>query len=464
MADLETRLNLSQALPGLEKMATELFAGLPVPEVGLIRQRLDAPRLDAIAATAQAEALRVIKASGRAPQRIAVGVGSRGVANLLEIVKATVTALKSAGFDPFVVPAMGSHGAATAEGQLEVLASYGVTEHNLGVPVRATMATVVIGEVGGLRVHFDRYAHEAGAVFLISRVKPHTDFRGDIESGPSKMCAIGLGKQAGAQTLHSAGLTGLRDLMPEAARLAASKGLLVGALAIVENQRDETARIQGLLGAEVAGPVEAKLLEEARRLMPRIPFDDVDVLVIDRMGKDVSGTGMDSNVLNRMRIEAQEEPAGFQIANVVVLSLTDASHGNAVGIGLADFIPARLALQLDLRHVYTNGLTAGIFGVQRAKLPIILATDRDAVLAAISTRGKTEEAPVRLAWIADTLHTETLAVSPALYEEAKAREDLAIEGPLEPMPFGEVGGLSPLADRLGLAVVGGHAFHPGLES
>jgi hypothetical protein len=463
MAEADTRLNLSQALPGLERMATELFRDRSVPEVGLIRQRLDAPMLDGIGAAAETEVLRVIRASGLAPQRIAVGVGSRGIANLLEMVRATVNALKTAGFDPFIVPAMGSHGGATAEGQLEVLASYGVVEGNLGVPIRATMETVVIGEAGGLPVHFDRFAHEAGAVFLISRVKCHTDFRGSIESGPSKMSAIGLGKQAGARIIHSAGIPGLRDLMPAAARLAAAKGLLVGALAVVENQRDETARVQGLLGSEIGGPAEEKLLEEAKRLMPRIPFDLVDVLVIDRMGKDVSGTGMDSNVLNRMRIVGQPEPAGLQITNVVVLSLTEASHGNAVGIGLADLIPARLALQLDLRHLYTNGLTAGIVGVQRAKLPVVLPTDREAIVAAIATRGRPDSEPVRLAWIADTLHTETLAVSPALYAEAQARDDLVVEEPLEPMPFGADGSLSQLADRLGLAVVGGSHFQPGLE-
>lgn len=463
MSQPEAGLSLNQALPDLQRMAAELFRGRSVPEVGLVRQRLDAPRLERIEAAVEAEVGRVVRASGRAPQRIAVGVGSRGIANLLEMVRATIQALRAAGFDPFIVPAMGSHGAATAEGQLEVLASYGIVEENVGVAIRATMDTVVIGEVDGLPVHFDRIAHEAGAVFLISRVKCHTDFRGSIESGPSKMSAIGLGKQAGARTIHSAGIPGLRDLMPAAARLAAAKGLLVGALAVVENQRDETARVQGLLGAEVGGPAEEKLLEEAKRLMPRIPFDKVDVLVIDRMGKDISGTGMDSNVLNRMRIVGQPEPSGLEITNVVVLSLTEASHGNAVGIGLADVIPARLALQLDLRHLYTNGLTAGIVGVQRAKLPVVLPTDWDAVVAAIATRGRPDSEPVRLAWIADTLHTETLAVSPALYEEAQRRDDLVVEGPLEPMPFNPDGSLSQLADRLGLAVVGGSHFQPGLE-
>jgi hypothetical protein len=260
------------------------------------------------------------------------------------------------------------------------------------------------------------------------------------------MCAIGLGKQKGAQTLHSAGVRGLRDVMPRAARVAVEKGLLVGGVGAVENQRDETALIKGLTGDEVGGALEEGLLKEAYRLLPGIPFDVVDVLVVDRMGKNISGTGMDSNVLNRARVPGEAEPDGLFIMNVAVLDLTEETHGNATGIGLADFMPARVMGKLDLAWTYMNGLTAGVVGTERIKLPIVLPTDRDVVLAAVATCGRTEKEPVRLAWIQDTLHTEVLGVSDALLDEARSRDDLEVLADPEEMPIDGEGALQPLHD------------------
>lgn len=437
---------VTSALPALRRLAGELYGADTPPTVSLLRQRLSAPLLGDIERAVEQE-VRALLARIQRPARgpIAVGIGSRGIANLDRIARTVVTTLKAAGFEPFIVPAMGSHGGATAEGQRQVLADYGMSEERTGARVRATMETVLLGEVEGMPVHMDRFAFEAGAVFLISRVKPHTDFRGPVESGLSKMCAIGLGKQMGARAIHAAGPYGLKHFVPLAARLAASRGILIGGLAILENARDETARVQGVPGIEVGGPVEEALLTEARSLMPRIPFDALDVLVVERMGKDISGTGMDTNVLGRMRIAGEEEPATPRVANVVALDLTDASHGNAAGLGLADFVPARLMAKVDLVAFYTNCLTAGIVGVERGQLPIILPTDRDAVLASIACRGRTAREPLRLAWITDTLHTETLGVSDALREEARARDDLELVGPSRPMPFDRKGVLAPLA-------------------
>ncbi len=413
--------------------------------MSLVRQRLNAPRLDDIEPAVERE-VHAVLARSRRPARgpIAVGVGSRGIANLDRIARTVVAALRAAGFAPFIVPAMGSHGGATSHGQTQVLADYGVDQARTGAPVRATMETALLGEVEGMPVYIDRYAFDAGAVFLISRVKPHTDFRGPVESGLSKMCAIGLGKQMGARAIHAAGPYGLKHYVPLAARLSASRGILVGGLAILENARDETARVQGVLGSDVGGQVEEALLTEARSLMPRVPFDTLDVLVVERMGKDISGTGMDTNVLGRMRIAGEEEPATPSIANIVALDLTDASHGNAAGLGLADFVPARLIAKVDLVAFYTNCLTAGIVGVERGQLPIILPTDRDAVLAAIACRGRTAREPLRLAWITDTLHTEALAVSDTLRDEARGRADLEVEGAPRLMPFDPEGTLAPL--------------------
>jgi len=435
-------------VPMLRELAGRLLVA-ELPPVARVRQLVEAPRLERIDAAVRAEVTRVVNALGRPAGPVAVGVGSRGIANLEQIVRATVDALKAAGWQPFVVPAMGSHGAATAEGQAAVLAAYGITEDRVGAPVRATMETVVMGEaLPGVPWHADALAAEAGAVFLVARVKPHTSFRGPVESGPAKMCAIGLGKQAGAQVMHSAGAAGLAQRIPAAARLAERRGLLLGALAVVENQRDQTAFVRGLTAAAVGGGAEADLLATARELMPRIPFREIDVLVVDRMGKDVSGTGMDTNVINRFRIVGQEESGTPRIQAIAVMSLTEQTHGNAMGIGNADYVPARLLAGVDLEALYTNALTAGQIAIQRPHLPMVLADGRDAIRAAVTAVGRPPQ-ETRLAWIHDTLHTEVMAVSPALLGDARELGlDILIEP--RPLPFDGDGELRPLrGDRSG---------------
>src|SRR5207253_4483024 len=245
-----SRLDPAALLPGLERLAGRLLEGVRPPAVGLVRQMIEPPVLDDLDGSVRGEVRRALR--GVAPRRIAVGVGSRGIANLGAIVAAALDELRRLGFDPLVVPAMGSHGAATAEGQADLLAGYGI-DRSL---IRATMETEVIGEVDGLPVHVDHNVVEAGAVFLVNRVKPHTSFRGPVESGLAKMCAIGLGKQAGAAVMHSRGPAGLRELIPAAARLVAERGLLRGGLGILENQRDETADVRGLTAREIGGEEE----------------------------------------------------------------------------------------------------------------------------------------------------------------------------------------------------------------
>lgn len=430
------RLDPTPILPDLRRLAGRLLEAIQPPPVGLVRQRLNPPVLADVETAVRREVRRAL--AGVAPRPVAVGAGSRGIAGIGRMVRAAVEALREMGFDPFVVPAMGSHGAATADGQAELLAGFGIDR----ALVRATMDTVVVGEVDGVPVHVDRNVVEAGAVFVVNRVKPHTSFRGPVESGLAKMSAIGLGKQAGARHMHSRGPAGLRDLIPAAARLLAGQGLLLGGLAIVENQRDETAMVRGLTAAEVAGEAETALLEEARRLMPRIPFGDLDVLVIERIGKDVSGAGIDTNVVYRMRVIGQPEPER-SVTSIVALDLTEAAHGNAMGIGTADFTTVRVLGKIDFEALYTNALTAGIIGIQRMTIPCVMPSDLAAVCAAISCRGR--DAPLRLAWIRDTLHTELLGVSTALLEEARVRADLEVVREPAPMPFDAEGRLAPLA-------------------
>src|SRR5256885_557979 len=262
LGPMGSRLDPAPLLPGLQRLAGRLLEGVRPPEVGLVRQRIQPPALDDLDASVRGEVRRALE--GVAPGGIAVGVGSRGIASLGAVVAAVLDELRALGFDPLVVPAMGSHGAATAEGQADLLAGYGI-DRSL---IRATMETEVVGQVDDLPVHVDRNVVEAGAVFLVNRVKPHTSFRGPVESGLAKMCAVGLGKQAGAAVMHSRGPAGLRDLIPAAARLVAARGLLVGGLAVIENQHDETTEVHGLPAGQVGGEAEAALLERARELMP----------------------------------------------------------------------------------------------------------------------------------------------------------------------------------------------------
>jgi hypothetical protein len=409
--------------------------------MGLVRQRIQRSVLDDLDRSVRGEVRRALE--GVAPRRIAVGVGSRGIANVGAMVASVIDELRALGFDPLVVPAMGSHGAATAEGQADLLAGYGI-DRSL---IQATMETEVVGEVDGLPVHVDRDVVEAGAVFLVNRVKPHTSFRGPVESGLAKMSAVGLGKQAGAAVMHSRGPDGLRDLIPEAARLVAARGLLVGGLAVIENQHDETAEVHGLRAGQIGGEAETALLERARELMPRIPFGDLDVLVVDQLGKNVSGAGIDTNVVGRLRVVGQPEPEPKAVTAIVVLDLTEASHGNAMGIGTADFTTARVLGSIDFEATYTNGLTAGVIGLRRVAIPYVMPTDLSAVCAAIASRGRDQ--PLRLAWITDTLHTDLLAVSPTLLDEARGRDDLEVIREAEAMPFSGEGRLRPLRGESG---------------
>lgn len=432
---------------GMGALIERLAAGIRLPRVGLVVQHSTTPTLEDVAGRARSEVRRVL-AAGPGPNGdrgpIAVGVGSRGIAHLAVIVGAVVDELRAAGFEPFVVPAMGSHGGGTPEGQVEVLEDYGVSEASLGVPVRATMETRVIGDVDGVPVHLDRFVAEAGKAFLVARVKPHTDFRGPIESGPTKMAAIGLGKQAGAATLHGLGLGGLRDVMPEAGRLTARRFLL-GALAIVENDADETASITGLLGAEVGGQKEMDLLDQARACLPRIPFANLDVLLVEQIGKDVSGSGMDPNVAGRWMINGLAEPTPLPVHSIVALDLTDASHGNALGMGLADFTTERLAAKIDPVKMVMNAVTSGWAAMPRSRTPIVMPDDRSALIASLASCGTKAAIEPRLVWIRDTLHTTTMAVSEVLWREVADHPEL--EPLVEPfeLPIGADGSLRSIS-------------------
>lgn len=411
------------------------------PSVLRVRQVLDAPTEPDPAAAVRRE-LAPLRARIWAGMSVAITAGSRGIGDLPAVVRATGEWLRAVGAEPFVVPAMGSHGGATAEGQLDLLASLGVTEAAVGLPVRSSMETVELeGIPDGPAVHMDKNAAAADGVVVVNRVKPHTDFGGDVESGLAKITAIGLGKQRGAEAIHSYGAAPLGHWVPEVARRVVATGKILGGLAVVENAAEHTARVAYVPAEDIGGDGEATLLTQARGLMGRIPFDELDVLVVDEMGKDKSGAGLDTNVIGRMMIRDSAEFDRPRITNIVVRDLTEASHGNAAGLGLADFVPLRLLEKVDLRATYINSMTAGIGGVQRSKVPMVLPSDRDAIGAAIVMCGRPDQENVRLVRLASTMDTETLLVSTSLLPEVERDPALEIVDEAAPMTFDADGAL-----------------------
>jgi hypothetical protein len=338
---------------------------------------------------------------------------------------------------------MGSHGGATVEGQVRLLAGLGVTEKSIGMPIEATMETVALGRLpDGPMTHLDANVAQADAVIAVNRVKAHTDFHGDIESGLAKILAIGLGKQRGAEGIHSHGPRSLAVWIPRVARRIVETGKVLGGLAIVENAFDRAAEIVLLEPDDIGGPGEAAVLERAKELMPGIPFDAVDVVVVDQMGKDISGSGLDTNVIGRMMIRGSEEFERPRITNIAVLDVTDSSHGNAAGVGLADFIPFRLLEKVDLRSTYLNAMTAGLGGPQRAQIPIALPTDRDAVAAALLTCGRADLHDARVLRVHSTLDLEQLLVSESLRDQVEGDDRLSITGEAVPLRFDEDGAIT----------------------
>ena len=407
-----------------------------------IKQHIEAPVVEDIPAAVRTELDEIEAASlvGRG-DRIAITGGSRGVANIDIVIKATVDYLKELGAKPFVVPAMGSHGGATAEGQRDVLAHYGITEETVGAPIEATMDTVEIGKTAdGLPVLLDRNAAEADGIVPLNRIKAHTDFKGSIESGLMKMMAIGLGKQRGANLYHRAFFQyGFEHVIITVSSLVLDTGRVVFGLGLVENAHEHTAKVAAMRPNELIRR-ERELLVEAKSLMGRLPFDTLDLLVIDWMGKNISGTGMDTNIIGRMMQNFEPEPEKPAILRIVVRDITEESNGNATGIGLADFTTTRLVEKVDRYATYMNGITG--LGPQKSKIPFYYDTDREAIDVALSTIGLTPPEEAKVARVESTLKLATLDISEAFIEDAKLRSDLEIVGEAKPFEFNASGNLA----------------------
>ncbi|MCU0608930.1 MAG: DUF362 domain-containing protein [Chitinispirillaceae bacterium] len=403
-----------------------------------IRQKFDRPQCSDIEATVAAQ-IRGVGISLQPGAKIAVGVGSRGIANIVAIVKTTISCLKDAGAEPFIVPAMGSHGGATADGQTRVLAHLGITEAAVGAPIRSSMDTVTMpGHDLTNAIYCDRLAAEADGIVLVNRIKVHTSFHGDFESGLAKMAVIGLGKHAGALEIHSFGVMGLRNFIPATFRAILATGRILFGLGIIENAYDETAFIEAVPAALLLER-EPRLLDIARKNMPKLPVNDIDVLIVDRLGKEISGVGMDPNIIGRIRIAGQPEPVSPKIRNIMVSNLSKNTYGNALGIGLADVITRKLFNAIDFKAMYVNASTS-LF-LERVKVPFVAESDAEAYTLALAASGTIEPGTERIVRIKDTLHLGTVQVSSAVLEEIREHVDLLDKA--EPV-FDANGALKPI--------------------
>ena len=415
------------------------------PKMIRIRQRFEAPVVEDVARKVREE-LGALDLGRRLKvgDTVAIAAGSRGIAGIGVMMKTVVEGLEEIGARPFIVPAMGSHGGGTAEGQREVLRHVGITEARMGVPIRSSMEVVKVGETPeGFPVHLDRVAAQADHIAVINRVKPHTEFYGEIESGLVKIIVIGLGKRQGAEIYHKVAVKHPFSQVAQAvAQVVLRERSVLFGLGIVENGYDQTACIRAA-GPEGLIALDKALLREAKRLMLRLPFDEIDVLIVDEMGKNISGSGMDSNVIGRkswaLHRGMDEKP---RITRIFVRDLTEESGGNACGIGLADFTTRRLVAKIDVEISRLNALTST--RPRGVMIPIAFDADREAVDTALATAGVMDLQEGRIVWIKNTLEIAEMEVSEAFVPEMEGREDLeALTEPRE-MRFDGKGNLVSL--------------------
>ena len=410
------------------------------PKVVKVRQTFPRLRVEDVEGTVRDQLRRDDIASVVRPgMSVAVTAGSRGIAKIDSILRAVIDGLKEMGAEPFIVPAMGSHGGATAEGQVEILASLGVTGEFCGAPIRSSMETVEIGETArGVPVFMDRIASEADGVVVVNRIKAHTDFRAEVESGLLKMASIGLGKHAQALALHGYGVEGIRDFMVEVGEEVMDLGHILFGLGIVENAYDEPATIEAIPTPEIPGR-ERELLRGYMQMMPVLPVSDIDILYVDALGKNYSGTGMDTNVIGRFRILGVDEPETPNVKYLIVGDVSEESHGNALGVGLADLTTERLVGQIDRNAMNANVVTSTF--LERAKVPMVLSTDQEALQTAVRCNWGVPPEETRFVRIPNTLHLEHLYVSENLVEETLVNSDAEVVSGPEELRFDDEGSI-----------------------
>ncbi len=416
-----------------------------LPKVFRVRQNFQTARLANIPDTV-AQTLERLQPRLKPGDTVAVGAGSRGISNIAVIIRAVCDTLRSFGAAPFIIPAMGSHGGATAEGQRHILAEYGITEETMGVPIKASMEVIELGQTpSGVRVFLDRHAAEADFILPVNRVKPHTDFKGENESGLVKMAAVGFGKLAGAEEYHRQAFhLGYPRVFQEAAQVLLDTGRLLGGVGILENALHET---ESIVAVETDNFIaeDQRLLSAAKAMMPRIPCADIDLLIVDEMGKNISGAGLDTNIIGR---SCQGYVTGVpthdntpRIQRLLVCDLTPESNGNAVGIGMADFTTARLMEKVDLNATIINVLTA--LTPFNAKLPILFRHDREAIEKGLRSAGVEDLTRGRVVRIKNTLSLAEIEMSESYLDEVKSRSDLTVISDAVEMSFDAADNLKP---------------------
>lgn len=406
----------------MESLNLKNFAEIQLPRFVKVKQTFSRSRVEDIPAEVTVKLAPVL--SQVRGKRIAIGVGSRGIANIAIITKTVVERLKEAGAEPFIIPTMGSHGGATPEGQAEVLASFGITAESMGVPIDASMAVETIGELEpGLPIYVAKSAVQADGIVVIARVKPHTAFRGPIESGVAKMLTIGLGKQIGADSLHHQGFGRFAEIIPKAAKMVVEKTPVLFGVALVENAYEETARVEVLTREDIFTMEREKaLLEEAKAIMGKILFPEFDVLVIEEIGKNISGDGQDPNVTGLYVTEYASGGPRFQKS--VIFDLTEETHGNANGMGVADVISRDLFDKIDFVKTYTNSFTSTV--ILPVKVPMVAGSKEDALKIAVKICNGVEPGKHKVVWIKNTLELEEILISEELLEEARLNPNIEI--------------------------------------
>lgn len=411
------------------------------PEMVKINQQLDEIKITDLDSHITAELDKAQLTTLLKPgSKVAISVGSRGITDIVTIITSVVNWIKAHGGDPFLVPAMGSHGGATAEGQTQILEDYGLLETKVGAPIVSSMDVNHLGETrSGIPVMLDRNACNADHIIVLNRVKPHTEFHGKIESGLMKMIVIGLGKHEGTIIAHRYAVKyGYERTLTEIGLHALKNAPISLGLAIIENGYGQTAQITGV-EPEIFLEAEKKLLNVARNKTPKLPFDELDILIVDECGKEISGTGMDTKVLGRIMNIYEEELNNPKITRVILRDLTEKTHGNAIGVGLADFVTRKVADKIDYRSTYINSVTA--ITPEKARLPIVCENDREAVDFAIATAGPVDVGNLRLAWMKNTSTLWEMFVSKALQAAAEGKKGLSLEGEAFELTFDAEGNL-----------------------
>jgi hypothetical protein len=405
------------------------------PAMARIKQQFNTNSIQDIPEAVRAEIQKIKPQEIIAPgNNVAITVGSRGIANLAVVLTELISELKKIGAKPFIVPAMGSHGGATGEGQKKIIEHYKITDDTMDTPIKSSMEVVEIGSTSdGVPVLIDQNASKADHIIVVNRVKPHTDFKGEIESGLMKMMAIGLGKQKAADHYHNVFMRlGHYPVLTTVAREIIRQCPIAFGLALVENQRDETEIIQAIPANQIE-ETERELLIKAKDLLPRIPFDPIDLLIVDEMGKDISGTGMDQNVIARTVIPYHQVPANPKITRIFVRDLSAGSEGNATAIGNADFTTKRLVDKIDRHATYMNAITSSC--PEAVRIPPYYDNDREVIEAALNTIGDIEPQKARIVHILNTLKLEKMMISESMMPEAEQLDNLSIIGSPDQLKF-----------------------------